>query len=181
MGQVQSRNGNKRQPEHLEEEVKPQKKKTTHPIVAGFQFLLMLSCCGVCCTVKDDYSSNSTNPPDPEEGLQAQETDNSGSTRSPTSDDPGGCQTPVMKISITPKLSPLRRFIRPNSYPSYCPRGSSSQFTSMRSLPDLRDYSGDVMDWWELPGVASCSGDKRDETDAENDSWSRSLFSSSSS
>ncbi|KAJ8003000.1 hypothetical protein DPEC_G00165120 [Dallia pectoralis] len=160
MGQVQSRNGNKRQPEHLEEEVKPQKKKT-HPIVAGFQFLLMLSCCGVCCNViDDDYSSNSTNPPVPEEG---------------------GSQTPVMKISITPQLSPLRRFIRPNSYPSYCPRGSSSQFTSMRSLPDLRDYSGDVMDWWELPGVASCSGDKRDETDAENDSWSRSSFSSSSS
>ncbi|XP_019904423.2 uncharacterized protein LOC109616014 [Esox lucius] len=61
MGQAQSPNVSKRQPEHIQEGVKAQKKKKTHLITAAFQYLFMLSCCGVSCNEKEDYSSNTEN------------------------------------------------------------------------------------------------------------------------
>ncbi|XP_034152159.1 uncharacterized protein LOC117592759 [Esox lucius] len=65
MGQIQSPIVPKRQSEHIEEDVqvqkKKKKKKKSHPIVAAFQFLLMLSCCGINCDEREDNHANSEN------------------------------------------------------------------------------------------------------------------------
>ncbi|KAJ7996543.1 hypothetical protein DPEC_G00238130 [Dallia pectoralis] len=143
MGQAQSRNAPKRQPEHQEEEVKAKKKKL-HPVGAGFQFHFMLSCCGVSCIGTEDHSSKSKHQ-------NAADGTSSG--------------TPVMNINIIPEVSPHKRWSRPQSHPSYRPRGPlASHGSSLWSVADRRDSPDCPLEWQLLPGVPSstCSVDNRD-------------------
>ncbi|KAJ8010290.1 hypothetical protein DPEC_G00073500 [Dallia pectoralis] len=57
MGNAQSPTAQKRQTGRLEEDVEKKRKKT-HPVVAAFRFLLMLSC---SCNETEDYDANSEN------------------------------------------------------------------------------------------------------------------------
>ncbi|KAJ8001096.1 hypothetical protein DPEC_G00187680 [Dallia pectoralis] len=73
--------------------------------------------------------------------------------------------TPVMNINIIPEVSPHKRWSRPQSHPSYRPRGPlASHGSSLWSVADRRGSPDCPLEWQLLPGVPSstCSVDNRD-------------------
>ncbi|KAJ7983319.1 hypothetical protein DPEC_G00307210 [Dallia pectoralis] len=129
------------------------------PVGAGFQFPFMLSCCGVSCIGTEDQT-------------KAADGTSSG--------------TPVKNINIIPEVFPQRRWSRPQSHPSYCPRRPLTNHGS--SLWSLADRSGSLecpLEWQLLPGVPSSTwtGPHRDPgffdsetSSASNDSgWARDI------